>query len=112
MLKTGDVIELPSGLHCYHNQGQEMTVIKVPVMVVVEVTRDVEPITVSGADAHFERCFMVKARALHKDTGEYHPEGALLTFAAAGDFRPEFILPAASATVLRRMNKVFVPVTA
>ena len=105
-LQTGDVIELPAGMKCYHNQEQAVMELKTPVVVVVENTRDLEPFMVSGVEAHFERCFMVKARALNVN-GSYHPEGALLTFAQFGDFRPEFILPQASLKVLRRMLKTF-----
>ena len=106
-LKTGDVIEVPAGMKCYHNQEKGVLELKVSVVAVVENTRDLETFLQSGVDAHFERCLMVKARALNLD-GSYHPEGALLTFAQFGDFRPEFILPAASAQVLRRMVKTFV----
>lgn len=105
-LKTGDVIQLPTGLHCFHNQAGEMTVIKEPVNVVVETARDLEPMAVTGVDAHFERCFMIKARALNPD-GTYHPEGALLTVAEQGDFRAEFVLPEANRKVLRTMKKTF-----
>jgi hypothetical protein len=108
-LKTGDVIELNVGLKCYHNQNQALTEILEPALVVVETTRDLEPMQVTGVDAHFERCFMVKARALNKANGKYHPEGALLTFAQFGDFRPEFVLPEANAKVLRRLVKAFLP---
>lgn len=107
-LKTGDVIELPVGLKCFHNQGQEMMILGKPAMVVVEATRDVEPMEVTGVDAHFERCFMIKARRLNED-GSYHAEGALLTFALFGDFRPEFILPEANHVVLRKLKKTFQP---
>ena len=108
-LQTGDVVMLPVGLKCYHNQGEEFTTIKEPVTVVVENTRDLEPMNITGVDAHFERCFMVKARALNKADGTYHPEGALLTFAQFGDFRPEFILPVENHAVLRKLKKTFIP---
>lgn len=108
-LKTGDVLELPAGLNCFHNQRGEMDVLKVPVVVVVETTRKIVPLALSGAEAHFEACFMVKARALNTD-GSYHSEGALLTFAQYGDFRPEFILPEKPNTVLRRMHRLFISI--
>lgn len=107
-LTTGSVLQLPVGLRCFHNQGLEVTEIKVPVTVIVENTRHIIPFEASGTDAHFEECYIVKARALHED-GSYHPEGALLTFALYGDFRPEFILPAENRVVLRKMLKTFLP---
>lgn len=105
-LKTGDVIELPIGMKCYHNQGKEVLEIKEPAQVVVEATRIVLPFQATGVEAHFETTYMVKARALNKD-GSYHPEGALLTFAQYGDFRPEFILPDRPNQVLRKMKQTF-----
>lgn len=107
-LNIGDVIELPVGLHCYHNQGQEVLIIKNPVRVVVESNRKVLPFQLTGVEAHFEECYMFKARALNTD-GSYHPEGALLTVAQYGDFRPEFILPPEAAKVLFRMRQTFAP---
>lgn len=106
-LKTGDVLELPVGLRCYHNQGMELTEIKTPVIVVVETTRHIEPFSVTGAEGHFERCHIIKARALNPD-GSYFPEGALLTFVQYGDFRPEYILPENPKAVLRRMHRTFI----
>jgi len=106
LLKTGDVIALPVGLRCYHNQAMELRVIEESVVVVVENTRNAEPMSVTGAESRFERCYIIKARALNTN-GSYHPEGALLTFAQFGDFRPEFILPPEGTKVLRRMIKTF-----
>lgn len=105
-LHIGDVIELPVGLMCYHNQGKELTTIKEPVTVVIENTRKILPFEMTGAEGHFEACFIIKARALNAD-GSYHPEGALLTVAQYGDFRPEFILPEGANKVLRRMSRTF-----
>ncbi len=104
-LKIGDVCELPIGLRCRHNQADELTTIKEPVNVVVESCWPVK--SGVGSDSHFEDGFMVVARALNVD-GTYHHEGALLTFAQAGDFRPEFILPEVPNQVLRRMTRTFV----
>lgn len=109
LLRTGDVIELPVGLKVYHNQGKEVLEIKTPALVVVETTRLVAPINITGAEAHFEECYMVKARALNQD-GTYHHEGALLTFAQYGDFKPEYILPEQTNQVLRRMKRIFEPI--
>lgn len=110
LLNIGDVIELPIGMKCYHNQGKEILEIKVPVQVVVEATRKVLPFQLTGVESHFEECYIVKARDLKED-GSYHPEGALLTFAQYGDFRPEFILPARQNQVLRRMQQTFLSIT-
>lgn len=106
-LNIGDVIELPAGMLCYHNQGKELLELKNPVRVVIESNRRVLPFQQTGVEAHFEECYMLKARALNKD-GSYHAEGALLTFAQSGDFRPEFILPAGANQVLWRMKQTFV----
>jgi hypothetical protein len=103
-LKIGDVVELPVGLKVYHNQGQEVLTIEVPVNVVVESVR----ISVVGSeDDHFEETYMCDARALQPD-GTYHKEGALLTLCQYGDFRPEFILPDKPNIVLRKMQLTFV----
>lgn len=106
LLNIGEVIELPIGLRVYHNQGKEVQTILNPVQVVVESNRKVLPFQQTGVEAHFEETYMVKARALHPN-GEYNPEGALLTFAQYGDFRPEFILPDKPNMVLRRMKQTF-----
>lgn len=105
-LKTGDVIELRPGLRCYHNHLEMMTTISEPTQVVVETTRHVVPISITGVDAHFENCFMVKARQLLPD-GAYDPHMPLFTFAQYGDFREEFILPG-DTVVIRRMRRSFV----
>lgn len=103
-LLVGDVLELPVGLRCYHNQGQELTTIQAPVVVVVESAHKTPP---GSEDDHFEECRMVTARALNID-GSYNPEGALLTFAQYGDFRPEYILPEKPNQVLRKLKRTFV----
>ena len=110
LLNTGEVIELPAGMKVYHNQEKGILELQVPVVVVVENSRKVLPFQSTGVEAHFEECWMVKARALNVD-GTYHPEGALLTFAQYGDFRPEFILPGESNQVLRRMKQTFLSIT-
>lgn len=106
LLQVGEVVELPVGLKAYHNQGQEVVEVKEPVNVVVIANRAVLPFQLTGVEAHFEECGIIKARALLPD-GSWHPEGALLTFAQYGDFRPEFILPDKPNIVLRRMKQVF-----
>lgn len=108
-LHIGEVIELPVGMKCYHNQGEEILEIKTPVNVVIVSTRHVLPFQETGVEAHFEKCYMLKARALNPD-GSWHKEGALLTFCQYGDFRPEFILPDKPNQVLRRMEMTFIPV--
>lgn len=108
-LNIGEVVELPVGMMVYHNQGHELVKVETATRVVVEATRKVLPFELTGVEAHFEECFIVKARALHLD-GSYHFEGALLTFATRGDFRPEFILPAGSNQVLKVMKRHFVDV--
>lgn len=108
-LRTGDVIKLPIGMGCYHNQDEKAVRLDTAVEAVVEVTRRVVPLTKVGADAHFEECLLIKARVLNCD-GTYHPEGALLTFAQYGDFREEFILPDKPNLVLRRMKRHFVAI--
>jgi hypothetical protein len=110
-LNIGDVIEIPAGLRVYHNQGKEIIEVRSPVRVVIEANRKVLPFQQTGVEAHFEECYMLKARALNPD-GSYHPEGALLTFAQYGDFRPEFLLPEGSNKVLWRMKQSFVPADA
>jgi hypothetical protein len=102
-LKIGDVVELPVGLKVYHNQGQEILEIQVAANVVVESVR---VSLVGSEDDHFEESYLCDGRALQPD-GSYHPEGALLTFAQYGDFRPEFILPDKPNIVLRRMQMTF-----
>lgn len=99
--KPGDVVTLKKGLHVYHTQAKQVTILDTDVTAVVEFTR-VSP--VGSEDDHFEECFMVEARALNLD-GTYHPEGALMLFAQAGDFRPEFIQE--TLTVLRRMRRTY-----
>jgi hypothetical protein len=103
-LTTGDVIELPVGLVCYHNQGQVLEMLKAAILVVVEAKW-------GRSLAHemdgYDRSIFVEARALNVD-GTYAPEGAYLTFAISGCMRPEFILPEIPNQVLRKMNKVFV----
>ena len=107
-LQIGDVLELPVGLKCRHNQENALTVIQTPVVVVVE---SAWPVTAGvGGSNHFEDGYLVVARALNTD-GSYFPEGALLTFAQAGDFRPEFILPDVPNLVLRKMTRTFVAPT-
>ncbi len=108
VLRVGDVVEIPVGMFAWHNQGQEILEIKTPVVVVVEANRVVLPFQQTGVEAHFEECGMVKARALNPD-GSYFAEGAMLTIAQYGDFRPEFILPNKPNIVLRRMQQTFVP---
>ncbi len=104
-LKIGEVVELPVGLKCRHNQANQLLLIETAVTVVVE---SAWPVSAGvGGDNHFEPGYMVCARALHPD-GSYHPEGALLTFAQEGSFKPEFILPDKPNMVLRRMLRVFV----
>lgn len=103
-LQIGDVLQLPVGLMVRHNQANQIIPIAAPATVVVESAWPV--IGGVGGTNHFEDGALVAARALHED-GSYFPEGALLTFATAGDFRPEFILPIDEKTVLRRMTKSF-----
>lgn len=103
-LQIGDVVELPVGLQVRHNQAGEILTIQTPVVVVVE---SAWPVTGGvGGTNHFEDGYLVAARALQLD-GTYFPEGALLTFAQAGDFRPEFILPDKPNMILRRMIRTF-----
>jgi len=105
--KIGDVLELPVGLRTRLNQSGEVQTINAAVQVVVE---SVWPVLAGvGGTNHFEDGYMVAARALNAD-GSYFPEGALLTFAQSGDFRPEFILPGTASTVLRRMSRSFTPI--
>lgn len=108
LLDIGDVIELPVGMRVYHNQGREVQTILNPVQVVIESNRKVLPFQLTGVEAHFEECGMLKGRALLPN-GDYNPQGALLTFAQYGDFRPEFILPDVPNIVLRRMKQTFTP---
>jgi len=61
-----------------------------------------------GGDNHFIPGYMVVARALNAD-GSYFPEGALLTFAQAGSYHPDFILPETPNMVLRKMIRTFLP---
>lgn len=103
-LSIGDVIQLPVGLMVRHNQANQIQPIAVPTTAVVESTWPV--IAGIGGTNHFEDGVLVAVRALHED-GTYFPEGALLTFATSGDFRPEFILAVDSKTVLRKMIKSF-----
>lgn len=106
-LQIGEVVELPIGLRCRHNQADALTVIDTPAVVVVE---SAWPVTAGvGGTNHFEDGYLVAARALNTD-GSYFPEGALLTFAQSGDFRPEFILPDVPGIVLRKMVRTFSPV--
>lgn len=102
----GDVIELPVGLKCRHNQANEITIIQVPAQVVVE---SAWPVSAGvGGDNHFEPGFMVAARALNTD-GSYFPEGALLTFATGGSYHPDFILAEKPNQILRKMVRTFLP---
>ena len=103
-LNPGDVVELPIGLTCRHNQADELTVIEKPVHVVVESSWPVNAGV--GGDNHFVPGFMVAARALNPD-GSYFPEGALLTFALWGSFDSKFILPETPNMVLRKMKRTF-----
>ncbi len=105
LLNIGDVIELPVGMKVYHNQGKELMEIKVPAIVVIVSSREILPFNLTGAEGHFEPTGLLKGRALQPN-GEYHPEGALLTFAQYGDFRKEFILPG-TPNILRRMKQTF-----
>lgn len=107
-LKNGDVILLPKGLKCFHNQLGEVTELKNEIYAVVEVTREIDPMAVTGADGHFEGCFIVKARQLETVSGLYSPEGALMTIATRGDFRSEYLLPLENQRVIRRMNKTYI----
>jgi hypothetical protein len=105
-LNIGDVIELPIGLRCRHNQANELTTIKTPVVVVVE---SAWPVSAGvGGDNHFEEGYMVCARALNAD-GSYFPEGALLTFAQSGSYHPDYILPDLPNMILRKMVRTFLP---
>lgn len=108
LLTTGDVVELPVGMTVWHNQGDELLTLQNPAIVVVESTREVLPFRQTGVEAHFELTGMIKARALNPD-GTYSREGALLTFAQYGDFRPELILPDKPNIVLRKMRMTFIP---
>lgn len=106
LLDIGDVIEIPAGVHVYHNQLKTALKLDVPVRVVVEGNRKVLPFQLTGVEAHFEECGMLKARALLPD-GNYDPHGALFSIAQYGDFRPEFVLPADSLKVLWKMRQIF-----
>lgn len=106
LLTVGDVVELPVGMQVWHNQAEQILEIQNPVQVVVVANRAVLPFRDTGVEAHFEECGIIKARALQPN-GEWHPEGALLTFAQYGDFRAEFILPDKPSIVLRRMKQHF-----
>lgn len=108
LLKEGDVVELKVGMKVWHNQGQQILEIQNPAQVVVVANRAVLPFQQTGVEAHFEECGIIKARALQPN-GEWHPEGALLTFAQYGDFRAEFILPNEPNIVLRKMKQKFEP---
>lgn len=103
-LQIGDVVELPVGLKCRHNQGNEITVIEIPTNVVVESAWPVNAGV--GGDNHFVDGYMVAARALNPD-GSYFQEGALLTFALWGSFDPAFILPEKPKMILRKMKRTF-----
>lgn len=103
-LQIGDVCELPVGLTVRHNQANQIEVIQNPVTVVVESAWPVNAGV--GGSNHFEDGYLVAARALQPD-GTYFPEGALLTFAQSGDFRPEFLLPEKPNMILRRMIRTF-----
>lgn len=105
-LNIGEVILLPVGLHAYHNQLKTVLTIESAIRVVVESNRKVLPFQLTGVEAHFEESYMVKVRALLPD-GNYDPNGSLYTVAQYGDFRPEFILPLESQTVLWKMHQVF-----
>lgn len=105
-LRTGDVIVVPVGLKCFHNGIGQMTVIEQEIHAVVEATRLIPPMSVTGSDAHFEETFVVKARKLDLGSDAYSPEGALLTIAVRGDFRPELLL--SNPHVVRRLQKTFV----
>jgi hypothetical protein len=102
----GDVVELPVGLRCRHNQANELTTIQTAVQVVVESSWPVSAGV--GGDNHFEPGFLVCARALNAD-GSYFPEGALLTFATGGSYPAEYILPDKPNIVLRKMIRSFLP---
>lgn len=107
-LKTGDVVLLPQGLKCFHNTIKEITELKADIYAVIEVTREILPMSATGADSHFEGAFVIKARQLETVSGNYSPEGALLTIATRGDFRSEYLLPLENQRVIRRMMKTFV----
>jgi hypothetical protein len=104
--KTGDVIVIPAGLKCFHNGTGQITVIDAEIHAVVETTRLIPPMSVTGSDAHFEESYVIRARKLDVSSDAYSPEGALLTIAVRGDFRDEFLLP--NAHVVRRLVKTFV----
>lgn len=106
-LSIGDVIALPVGLTVRHNQADQIEVIENEVNVVVESTWPI--VAGVGGSNHFENGVMIAARALQPN-GDYFPEGALLTFAQSGDFRPEFILPDKPNMILRKMHRTFEPV--
>lgn len=89
-LKRGDVIWLRTGLHAFHRQAMEITVIKKSVTAVILSVR-----------THHDATFFT-ARVLSE--GKYHPEGALLNVAYCGDLSPEFKLNHEKVILLRNMN--------
>ena len=101
-LKIGDVIRLREGLVCWHHGNTALTTLTQDTECVVEVVRDTK---VGSEDDHFEPCLMIEARVLNQDL-TYNAEGAVLTFAQYGDFRPEFIQT--DFQVLKTMQKSFV----
>ncbi len=92
-LQPGDVITLRKGLHVFHNQGREITVLETPVPAYV--------VAVRIRNSEKCSCTMIDVRALNS-FGEYHAEGALLTFAQSGNFLPEFMQQ--SLPVLRKIK--------
>ena len=94
-ITKGDVIWLRSNLHVWHWSAHQMTTIKREVTAVVLAVRNkIEP---SGLPS-----IMVDVRVLNSASQNYG-EGAKLTFAYSGPFRPEFIMQ--DVRVLRRLPK-------
>jgi len=89
-ISIGDVVWLRSGLFCYHRQARTVSSLNRNILVRIADIRICK-------DATF-----IDAQALNS-AGMTYPEGALLTFAQRGPFRPEFIQT--EFQVLRRLKK-------
>lgn len=94
-ITRGDVIWLRSGLHVWHWQAKQMTsILREVTAVVLAVRNQIEP---SGTHS-----VMIDVRVLNSRSQNYG-EGAKLTFAYSGPFRPEFIMH--DVRILRRLPK-------
>ncbi len=89
-ISVGDVVWLRSGLFCYHRQARTVQQLNRNILVRIAAIR-IKP------DGIF-----INAQALNS-AGMTYPEGALLTFAASGNFKPEYIQ--SEFQILRRLPK-------